>query len=94
MYVIGRSEVAYRNRPPDESDPDELSEMASKSGGEILTAAAWHGKQIALSADSEAKLKSQETLARLYQTISWKQTSGNRASFPHCEERASGTKAF
>jgi len=67
--VLLRQEVGYRNRPPDESDPDELSEMASKSGGEILTAAAWHGKQMALSADSEAKLKSQETLARLYQTI-------------------------
>ena len=67
--VLLRKEVPYRIRPPDESDPDEVSEMARKSGGEILTAAAWHGEQMALSADSEAKLKSQETLARLYQTI-------------------------
>jgi hypothetical protein len=67
--VLLRQEGGYHNRPPDESDPDELSEMARKSGGEILSAAAWHGKQMALSADSEAKLKSQETLARLYQTI-------------------------
>jgi Mg-chelatase subunit ChlD len=67
--VLLRQEGGYHNRPPDESDPDELSQMARKSGGEILSAAAWHGKQMALSADSEAKLKSQETLARLYQTI-------------------------
>jgi hypothetical protein len=67
--VLLRQEGGYHNRPPDESDPDELSKMARKSGGEILSAAAWHGKQMALSADSEAKLKSQETLTRLYQTI-------------------------
>jgi Mg-chelatase subunit ChlD len=68
--VILRQEVGYRNRAPEElSGPDELSEIAGKSGGEILSTAAWHGKQIALSADSEAKLKTQETLARLYQTI-------------------------
>ncbi len=68
--VLLRQPVGYRNRTPEElSGPDELSEIAGKSGGEILTAAAWNGKQIALSADSEAKLKSQETLARLYQAI-------------------------
>jgi Mg-chelatase subunit ChlD len=67
--VLLRQEGGYHNRPPDESDPDELSQMARKSGGEILSAAAWHGNQMALSADSEAKLKSQETLTRLYQTI-------------------------
>jgi hypothetical protein len=38
-------------------------------GCRVLSAAAWHGKQVALSADPEAKLKTQETLARLYQTI-------------------------
>jgi Mg-chelatase subunit ChlD len=68
--LLLHKEVGYRNLTPEElSGPDELSEIAGRSGGEILSAAAWHGKQIALSADSEAKLKSQETLARLYQTI-------------------------
>lgn len=68
--VLLRQESGYRNRAPEElSGPDELSDIARKSGGEILSAAAWHGKQIALSADPEAKLKTQETLARLYETI-------------------------
>ena len=70
FVVLLRQETGYRNRTPEElSGPDELSEIARKSGGEILTAAVWHGDQVALSANSEAKLKSQETLARLYQTI-------------------------
>lgn len=68
--VILHQESGYRNRAPEEqSGPGELSEIAEKSGGEILSAAAWHGKQVALSADPEAKLKTQETLGRLYQTI-------------------------
>ena len=67
--VLIRQEVEFRGRPPDESDPDELYKMAGKSGGEILSAAVWHGNQMALSADPEAKWKSQETLTRLYQTI-------------------------
>ncbi|HEV1996027.1 MAG TPA: VWA domain-containing protein [Candidatus Acidoferrum sp.] len=68
--VVLHQEVSYRNRTPEElSGPGELSEIAGKSGGEILSAAAWHGKQIALSADAEAKLKTQETLGRLYETI-------------------------
>lgn len=70
FVVLLRQEVGYRSRTPEElSGPDQLSEIARKSGGEILSAAAWHGKQVALSADPEAKLKSQEALARLYQTI-------------------------
>lgn len=67
--VLLRQEFSNNIRAPDESDPDELSKIAEKSGGEILSAAAWHGKQMALSADSEAKLKSHETLLRLYQAI-------------------------
>jgi hypothetical protein len=68
--VLLRKEVGYRNLTPEEMlGPEELSEFTVNSGGEILTAAAWHGKQMVLSADSEAKLKSQETLARLYQAI-------------------------
>src|SRR5712664_218918 len=68
--VILHQEGGYRNRTPEElSGPGELSEITGKSGGEILSAAAWHGKQVALSADADAKLKTQETLGRLYQTI-------------------------
>jgi hypothetical protein len=67
--VLLRREFDNGIRAPDESDPDELSKIAGKSGGEILSAAAWHGTQMALSADSGAKLKSHETLVRLYQTI-------------------------
>jgi len=68
--VLLRKDIGYRNLTAEEmSGPEELVEITGKSGGEILTAAAWHGKQITLSADSEAKLKTQETLARLYETI-------------------------
>lgn len=68
--VLLRKDVGYRYLTPEEvSGPEELSELTEKSGGEILTAAAWHGKQMILSASSEAKLKSEEILARLYQTI-------------------------
>jgi VWA domain-containing protein len=51
------------------SGPGDLSDIAVKSGGEILSTAAWHGNQIAMSANAEAKVKSQESLERLYQTI-------------------------
>jgi hypothetical protein len=67
--ILLRQDFRNSIRAPDESDPDELSKIAEKSGGEILSAAAWHGKQMALSADSEARLKSSETLLRLYQAI-------------------------
>jgi Mg-chelatase subunit ChlD len=68
--VLLRKEGGYRNPTPEElSGPEGLSEIAEKSGGEILSVAAWHEKQMVLSADSEAKLRPQETLARLYQTI-------------------------
>ena len=59
-----------RNRAPEEiSGPEEFSEVALKSGGQILTAAQWHLGKIALSADTEGKLKTEETLSRLYQSI-------------------------
>jgi len=68
--LLRKKDVGYRNLTPEEViGPEELSELTQKSGGEILTAAAWRGKRMILSADSEAKLKAQETLARLYQTI-------------------------
>lgn len=62
--------LGYRNRTPEEiSGPRKLDEMTRKSGGEILTAAEWHGKSVALSANTNAKVRSEETLNRLYQTI-------------------------
>lgn len=68
--VLLHQESGQRNRAPEElSGPDELYDIARKSGGDVLSAAAWHGGQIALSADPEGKLKTQETLTRLYETI-------------------------
>ena len=62
--------AGYRTRTPEEiSGPEELSEVALKSGGEILTAAEWQGKSVALSANAEAKVRSEEMLNRLYLTI-------------------------
>src|SRR6266403_515372 len=70
FVVLLRKNDGYSNRAPEDlSGTDELSEIARKSGGEILSAAAGNSKKIALSADPEAKLKTQETLARLYETI-------------------------
>jgi hypothetical protein len=68
--VLLYQSLGYRNRTPEEiTGPRELAEIAQKSGGEILTAAEWHAGQVGLSADSGAKLKAEETLSRLYQTI-------------------------
>jgi Mg-chelatase subunit ChlD len=68
--VVLQGNGSYRSRVPEElSGPEELSEIALKSGGEVLSVAAVHGKQVALTADPKAKLKTQETLARLYQAI-------------------------
>ena len=70
LFAVLLSKEADRNRTPMElSGPDELSEIVRKSGGDILSAAAWHGKQIVLSANSDTKLRPEETMARLYQTI-------------------------
>jgi Mg-chelatase subunit ChlD len=70
LFVVLLRQASYQIRSPEElSGPDELSEIARTSGGEILTVAVWHGDQVALSANSEAKVKTQETLARLYQAI-------------------------
>ena len=85
--VLLRKEVGYRNLTHEEMlGPEELSEITGNSGGEILTAAAWHGKQIVLSADSEAKLKAQETLTRLYQTILGDQLLEIELPFPAAKD--------
>jgi len=70
LFAILLYREGYRNRTPEEvSGPDELSEVARKSGGEILTAAEWRGDHVALSANAGGKVKSEETLNRLYQAI-------------------------
>jgi Mg-chelatase subunit ChlD len=55
--------------PEEDSGSQAMSELARKSGGEVLSAAEWYGDRIALTADSEGKWKTAETLSRLYQTI-------------------------
>ena len=85
--LLRNEEAGYRNRTLEElSGPDELSEIAGKSGGEILSAAAWHGKQIVLSAATGATLKLQETLARLYQTIFGDQLLEIELPFPMAKD--------
>jgi len=70
LFAVLLRKEADRDRTPLElSGPDDLSEIAGKSGGEILSTAAWHGSQMALSAHSDTKLRPEETMARLYQTI-------------------------
>lgn len=58
-----------RQAPEEVGGPQELAEIAQKSGGEILTGAQWYGKNVALSANAESRVKSEETLHRLYQAI-------------------------
>ena len=68
--IVLQQRGGYRTRAPEElSGPDELSQIARKSGGEILSAAEPQGDSVALSANPEGKLKPQEVLSRLYQTI-------------------------
>ncbi|HKV26627.1 MAG TPA: vWA domain-containing protein [Candidatus Acidoferrum sp.] len=60
----------YRDRTPEEeTGPRDLADMAHKTGGEILTAAEWRGKRVALSANADARVNSEEMLNRLYKTI-------------------------
>jgi hypothetical protein len=68
--VLLYQSLGNRNRTPEEANgPTELAEITRKSGGEVLTAAEWQGNHVALSANAEAKAKSEETLHRLYQAI-------------------------
>lgn len=68
--VLLQQKLGYRNRTPEEENgPQDLADIVHESGGEILTAAEWHGKGVALSADADAKVTSEEMLNRLYQTI-------------------------
>jgi hypothetical protein len=68
--VLLYQERSNRSRTPEElTGPGELAEITQKSGGEILTAARRYGNGVALSANAESKVNSEETLRRLYQTI-------------------------
>lgn len=68
--VLLYQKLGNQGRTPEEvSGPRKLAEITQKSGGEVLTAAQWHGKNVALSANAESKVKSEETLYRLYQAI-------------------------
>ena len=68
--ILMEGDMGYRNRTPEEtSGPGELSEIAEKSGGQILTVAEGRGDKVALSANINGKTKTQDTLIRLYQTI-------------------------
>lgn len=68
--VLVYQRLGFRNRTPEElNGPNELVDITRKSGGEILTAAEWQGKSVALSANAEARVKSEETLQRLYHAI-------------------------
>ena len=68
--VLLYKDLPYRNRTPEEEmGPQDLAAIAHKSGGDILTAAEWRGNRVALSANPDAKVKSEEMLNRLYQTI-------------------------
>jgi Mg-chelatase subunit ChlD len=85
--VLLHKEGGYRNPTPEElSGPVGLSEIAGRSGGEILSEASWHGKQVVLSADTDPKLKPQETVARLYQTILGDQLLEIELPFPVAKE--------
>ena len=68
--VLLFKETPYRNKTSEElAGPEELAGIAKSAGGEILTMAEWHNGGVALSASPEAKMKSAETLSRLYQAI-------------------------
>ena len=68
--VLLQQEIGYRNRTAEEVlGPEELSEIARKSGGGILSTAEWHNDRVSLSANSDGKSTTQETLTTLYQAI-------------------------
>ncbi|HTF23429.1 MAG TPA: VWA domain-containing protein [Candidatus Limnocylindria bacterium] len=68
--VLLQREIGYRNKTAEEVlGPEELSEIARKSGGAILSTAEWHNDRVSLSANANGKATTQETLTRLYQAI-------------------------
>lgn len=68
--VLLQQEIGYRTRSAEEVlGPRELSEIARKSGGAVLSTAEWHKDRVSLSANSDGKATSQETLTGLYQVI-------------------------
>jgi hypothetical protein len=68
--VLLQQEIGYRNKTAEERlGPEELSEIARKSGGAILSTAEWHKDRVSLSANADGKATTQETLTNLYQAI-------------------------
>jgi hypothetical protein len=64
--IVLRRRADYPTRVPDEIlGRPELSEIAEMSGGEILSAAERYRDSVALSANSDGKLETQEVLSRL-----------------------------
>jgi hypothetical protein len=55
--------------PYEVDGPEEVSKIARKSGGAILSTAEWHGNRVSLSANPDGKATTQDTLTRLYQAI-------------------------
>lgn len=85
--VLLYQKLGNRSRTPEElSGPGELAEIAQKSGGEILTAAQWYGKSVALSANAESKVKSEETLLRAISSNRPRQSPRDRAAISHFQE--------
>jgi hypothetical protein len=62
--------------------PEQLSQIARKSGGAIFSTAEWHGDRVSLSANPEGKATAQETLMRLYQPILQDSVLEIELSFP------------
>jgi hypothetical protein len=68
--VLLQREPDFGPKIPYEVDgPEELSQIARKSGGAILSTAEWHGNRVNLSANPDGKATTQDTLTRLYQAI-------------------------
>jgi hypothetical protein len=67
--VLLQRESGLRKRAEEVLGPEELSEIARKSGGAILSTAEWHKDHVSLSANADGKVTTQETLTLLYQAI-------------------------
>ena len=69
FVLIPSEQHGYRNRLPEDSDPNDLSALARSTGGEILSVVQWQGQKVILTRNSESTLTTEETLQRLYQAI-------------------------
>ena len=69
QHVLRQRESGLRKRAEEVLGPEELSEIAWKSGGAILSTAEWHKDRVSLSANADGKATTKETLTLLYQAI-------------------------